>query len=51
MEESNVTSFRACSRGGRHWSDAPDAMRGMVAAFRSIMKEMADSGTSVPDQM
>lgn len=36
MEEAQVTSFRACSRNGRHWSEDPDAMRAMAAIFRSI---------------
>ncbi|WP_024821111.1 hypothetical protein [Arthrobacter sp. 31Y] len=36
MEESQVASFRACSRNGRHWAEDPDAMRAMAASFRSI---------------
>lgn len=50
MEESHVTSFRACSRNGRHWGEDPDAMRAMAATFRSIKKDMTDRATNVPDQ-
>ncbi|BCW12849.1 hypothetical protein NtRootA2_41310 (plasmid) [Arthrobacter sp. NtRootA2] len=51
MEESQVTSFRACGRGSRHWDEDPEAMRAMAALFRSIKKDAADSATNVPDQM
>src|SRR5688572_16708026 len=50
MEESNVTSFRACSRNGRYWGEDPDAMRAMAATFRSIKKYTTDSATNGPDQ-
>ena len=50
MEESQVTSFRACSRNGRHWAEDPDAMRAMAATFRSIKEDLADNATNVPDQ-
>ncbi|WP_420181247.1 hypothetical protein [Paenarthrobacter sp. TA1.8] len=44
MDESRVTSFRACGRGGRHWSEDPDAMRAMAATFRSL-KNHTDEAT------
>lgn len=50
MEESHVTSFHACSRNGRHWSEDPDAMRAMAATFRSIEKDMTDGETKVPGE-
>ena len=49
MEESHVTSFRACSRNGRHWGEDPDAMRAMAATFRSIKKDTTDSATNGPN--
>lgn len=49
MEESHVTSFRACSRDERHWSEDPDAMRAMAATFRSITKDTTDSATNWPE--
>lgn len=48
MEESQVTSFRACSRGGNHWGEDPEAMRAMAATFRNIKKDAPDSGTNFP---
>nr|WP_015061721.1 hypothetical protein [Arthrobacter sp. 31.31]AFK88728.1 hypothetical protein [Arthrobacter sp. 31.31] len=50
MEESHVTSFRACSRNGRHWGEDPEAMRAMAATFRSIKNSTTDSATNGPDQ-
>lgn len=50
MEESDVTSFRACSRNGRHWAEDPDAMRAMAATFRSIKNFTPDNATDGPDQ-
>lgn len=49
MEESNVTSFRACNRGGRYWGEDPDAMRAMAATFRSLKKDTTNSATKGPD--
>lgn len=46
MEDSHVTSFRACSRDGRPWLEDPDAMRAMAAIFRSIKEDTNGSGTS-----
>lgn len=43
LEESQVTSFRACSRNGRHWDEDPDAMRAMAATFRSIKNDATDT--------
>lgn len=50
MDESQVTSFRACSRNGRHWAEDPDAMRAMAATFRSIKNFTAESATNGSDQ-
>ncbi|WP_427019538.1 hypothetical protein ACQCSX_23325 (plasmid) [Pseudarthrobacter sp. P1] len=50
MEESHVSSFRACNRGGRYWGEDPDAMRAMAATFRSLKKDTTDSATNGPDQ-
>lgn len=50
MEESHVTSFRACSRNGRHWSEDPDATRAIAATLRSLKNSTTDSATNVPDQ-
>ena len=44
MEESGVTSFRACSRDERHWVEDPEAMRAMADTFRSIHKHAAEDG-------
>lgn len=46
MEDSYVTSFRACSRDGRPWLEDPDAMRAMAAIFRSVKEDTSDGGTS-----
>ena len=48
MEESHVTSFRACSRNGRHWDEDPDAMRAMAATFRSLKNSESESTLNGP---
>lgn len=48
MEESDVTSFRACSRNGRHWAEDPDAMRAMAALFRSVKEQTVESPEAGP---
>ncbi|MBT2565088.1 hypothetical protein J7I84_01005 [Arthrobacter sp. ISL-85] len=40
-KESAVTSFHACSRGGRPWQEDPASVRSMAAMLRSFSKEDA----------
>jgi hypothetical protein len=40
-KESAVTSFRACSRGGKPWQEDPDAVRSMATLLRHFDKENA----------
>jgi len=39
LGESNVTSLRACSRNGHHWSDNPESVRAIAATIRDVTKE------------
>ena len=41
--ESNVTSFRACSRPGRYWGDDPDAVRAIAATIRQVTNSTKDA--------
>jgi hypothetical protein len=43
----NVTSFRACSRNGRHWGTDPEAVRSMAATIRAVVQEHAQD---LPDR-
>ena len=48
VDESKVTSFRACSRTGRSWAEDPEAVRQIAASVRRIMNDTADGPKDNP---
>lgn len=48
VDESKVSSFRACSRNGRSWAEDPEAVRAIAATIGSIMNEPADGPKDNP---
>jgi hypothetical protein len=50
VDESNVTSFRACSRNGRSWAEDPEAVRQIAATIARIMNDTAEGSKGNPAQ-
>jgi hypothetical protein len=48
VDESNVTSFRACSRNGGSWAEDPEAVRQIAATIGRIMKDTAEGPKGTP---
>ncbi|MCD4850728.1 MULTISPECIES: hypothetical protein [Micrococcaceae] len=48
VDESKVTSFRACSRTGRSWAEDPEAVRQIAATIGHIMNDTADGPKDNP---
>lgn len=48
VDESKVTSFQACRRNGRSWTEDPEAVRAIAETIRRIMKDTADGPKDSP---
>ncbi len=48
LGEFNVTSLRACSREGRHWSEDPEAVRAIAGTIDSIMDDTSEGPKDSP---
>ena len=48
IDESKVTSFRACSRNGRSWAEDPEAVRAIAATIGRIVKDTAEGPKDSP---
>jgi hypothetical protein len=48
VDESKVTSLRACSRNGRSWAEDPETVRQIAATIGRIMNDRAEGPKGDP---